>query len=41
MNNCKEFLDRIAMNYNIKTTNDWNRISNSLIKNKGGYVASI
>src|SRR5690348_4383078 len=25
--NCKEFFDKIAMNYNIQTTSDWNKIS--------------
>ena len=37
--NQRKFLDEIASEYNIKTPNDWKRVSMSLIRKKGGQVS--
>lgn len=38
--NCKHFLNKIATEVNIQTTNDWRKISISLLKNNGGNVSN-
>lgn len=36
--NQREFMNKIAKSYNIRTPNDWQRVTVSLIKMKGGQV---
>lgn len=38
MENCREYLDSIARNYNLISSEDWRKVTNSLIVKKGGSV---
>lgn len=39
--NQKEFMDQVAIQYGIQKATDWQRITLTLIKNKGGSVRNI
>lgn len=39
IHNHKSFLEEIAFTYDIQSSTDWRRISNSLLKRKGGHVS--
>ena len=41
LNNSQKFLDQISNEHNINTSNDWKRITISLIKKNGGQVKFI
>lgn len=40
MENCRNFLDEIALHSNVVSPSDWRKVSSTLIQNNGGYVGN-